>query len=88
MAAGAYAGDMACAAEMAAAMVGGAGVGTMIAAVVMMVGMPVITAAPAIVDNANVGAGIIARAIITGTARVISGRGATGQQEREQGQGE
>jgi hypothetical protein len=72
---------------MAGAMVGvGAGIGTMIAAVVMMVGMPVITAASAIVDDPDIGAGIIARAIITGTACVISGRGATGQQEREQGQ--
>jgi hypothetical protein len=48
--------------------------------------------AAAIDGHPNVGAAVIARAvivrtIITGTACVISRRGATGQQEGDQGQG-
>jgi len=96
MTAGAYAGDTTRRAEMAGAMVGvGAGIGTMIAAVVVMV-IIVMAITAAVEGNPNVGATVIAwavivgtivsRTIITGAACVISGRGATGQEEGKQGQ--
>lgn len=80
MTAGTYASDMTCATEMAAAMIGaGVGATRVRGSVVMMVSMPVIT--PAIEDDPNVRAVIIARAIIdwAGISRIVARGGATGQ---------